>query len=435
MARKHDNPVALLHARKETNFQNTEIGPIPRDWEVGTIANEFKFLGNNTLSREQLTVVGSVQNVHYGDIHVKFPEVLDLSKFSLPYINESICRRAKEFLRDGDIVMADTAEDESVGKSCEIINVGDRKVEGGLHTFVLRSYKSYYNGFLGYLINSTLFHNHIIPLLQGTKVYSITKSDLKTLKVIYPPLEEQKRIAEVLSHFDQHIENLSALLEKKKQIKSAAMHELLTFPLSIKGQKEKDVQWDFIANIFEMRNGYTPSTSNADYWENGTIPWFKMEDIRANGGILKDSILHITPEAVNRKGLFKSGSIIMATTATIGEHALLIADSLANQQFTNFKIRESLTNIILPMFAYYYFFIIDSWCKLNVNIGTFAAVNIELLKVQPFPIPPIDEQRRIVRILSNMDKEIGALEQLIEKYQQLKQGAMQELLTGKTRLL
>ena len=102
-------------------------------------------------------------------------------------------------------------------------------------------------------------------------------------------------------------------------------------------------------------SGYTPSTSNADYWENGTIPWFKMEDIRANGGILKDSILHITPEAVNRKGLFKSGSIIMATTATIGEHALLIADSLANQQFTNFKIRESLTNIILPMFAYYYF--------------------------------------------------------------------------------
>lgn len=90
-----------------------------------------------------------------------------------------------------------------------------------------------------------------------------------------------------------------------------------------------------MSEIFEMKNGYTPSKAVTEYWENGIIPWFRMEDIRKNGRILSDSILHITPQAVKGGKLFHANSIILATTATIGEHALIIADSLANQRFTN----------------------------------------------------------------------------------------------------
>lgn len=97
-----------------------------------------------------------------------------------------------------------------------------------------------------------------------------------------------------------------------------------------------------MGEIFEMRNGYTPSKSNNSFWDNGTIPWFRMEDIRENGRILSDAIQHITPEAVKGKGLFEANTFILATTATIGEHALIIADSLANQRFTNLKVRKSL---------------------------------------------------------------------------------------------
>ena len=124
-----------------------------------------------------------------------------------------------------------------------------------------------------------------------------------------------------------------------------------------------------------------------------------MEDIRTNGHILKDSILHITPKAIKGKGLFKADSIIMATTATIGEHALLIADSLANQRFTNFNIRKSLSDKLTPKFVYYYFFVIDEWCKQNVNVSSFPSVEIERLKKLPFPIPPLSVQERIVSIL------------------------------------
>lgn len=117
---------------------------------------------------------------------------------------------------------------------------------------------------------------------------------------------------------------------------------------------EKDkIEWEIITDVFEIRNGYTPSKSKPEYWEGGTIPWFRMEDIRNNGMILSDSILHITMDGVKKGNLFEAGSFILATTATIGEHALLIADSLANQQFTKF--------------VFYYMFIVDEWCKSHLT--------------------------------------------------------------------
>lgn len=78
---------------------------------------------------------------------------------------------------------------------------------------------------------------------------------------------------------------------------------------------------DLMQSIFDIKNGYTPSKSNPSYWDNGTIPWFRMEDIRKNGHILSDSIQHVTPQAIKSSGLFPAYSIIVATTATIGEHA------------------------------------------------------------------------------------------------------------------
>ena len=172
-----------------------------------------------------------------------------------------------------------------------------------------------------------------------------------------------------------------------------------TFPFIERLLDGAEVEWKKLGEVFETRNGYTPSKANGEFWNNGTIPWFRMEDIRTNGHILKDSILHITPKAIKGKGLFKADSIIMATTATIGEHALLIADSLANQQFTNFNIRKSLSDKLTPKFVYYYFFVIDEWCKQNVNVSSFPSVEIERLKKLPFPIPPLSVQERIVEIL------------------------------------
>jgi len=171
------------------------------------------------------------------------------------------------------------------------------------------------------------------------------------------------------------------------------------------------VEWKTLGEVFHTRNGYTPSKANKEFWTDGTIPWFRMEDIRANGRILYDSALHITPQAVKRNGLFKANSVILATSATVGEHALLLQDSLTNQRFTNFEIKDNLKEQLLPKFVFYYFFLIDEWCKLHLVIGNFPSVDVQQLINIPFPIPPLRVQARIVEILdkfTQLEKELEA---------------------------
>ena len=169
------------------------------------------------------------------------------------------------------------------------------------------------------------------------------------------------------------------------------------------------VEWKTIEEVFELRNGYTPSKNNPEYWEGGTIPWFRMEDIRQNGHVLSDSIQHITPISVKKSGLFPANSIIMATTATIGEHALVIVDSLANQRFTGLITRKSLVQSVLPRFVFYYCFLLGEWCKQHIHQGGFASVDMEGFKKYPFPIPSLSEQERIVGILDTFTASIDNL--------------------------
>lgn len=159
-----------------------------------------------------------------------------------------------------------------------------------------------------------------------------------------------------------------------------------------------------LGEIFSTRNGYTPSKQKREYWEGGTIPWFRMEDLRTGTRILVDAVQYVTSEGIKRSGLFKKGSIILATTATIGEHALLACDGLANQQFTNFELKPAYEAELLPRFVFYYFYIIDEWCKRTLtNVSSFPSVDIPRLLQQPFPIPPLEKQERIVRLLDEFD--------------------------------
>ena len=188
-----------------------------------------------------------------------------------------------------------------------------------------------------------------------------------------------------------------------------------------------------LGKLCEFRNGYTPSKNIKGYWENGTIPWFRMEDLREHGRILEDAIQHVTNDAIKGE-LFSPYSIIMSTTATIGEHALIIADSLANQQFTNFSIRKSLNNIVDTMWFYWYCYKIGEWCRDNIHEGGLAAVNMVDLAKLIIPIPPLSEQTRIASALTSIDNLISSLDKLIEKKKAIKEGTMQQLLTGKKRL-
>lgn len=179
-----------------------------------------------------------------------------------------------------------------------------------------------------------------------------------------------------------------------------------------------------IGDVFELRNGYTPSKIVKEFWEGGTIPWFRMEDIRMNGGFLKDSLQHITPLAVKGAGLFEKRSIILATTATIGVHAMLIADSLANQQFTNFKVRKSLSDEYIDEFIYYSFFKIDEWSINNTNSGGLLSVNMPLLVKQGFLTPCKEEQQAIATYFLTLDSKIQSTSKKLASLKKLKSASL-----------
>uniref|UniRef100_UPI004024AFA9 restriction endonuclease subunit S n=1 Tax=Prevotella sp. TaxID=59823 RepID=UPI004024AFA9 len=275
----------------------------------------------------------------------------------------------------------------------------------------------------------------IKKFVRTASVPRLDRKIIESFVLPLPSLPEQHRIASALTSIDNLISSLGKLIEKKKNIKQGAMQQLLTGKTRLKGFNEPWMEHT-IDELFDLGNGYTPSKSNPAYWTNGTIPWFRMEDLRTNGRILKDSIQHVTPEAVKGNGLYPKYSIILSTTATIGEHALLIAESLANQRFTFLNRKVNRRDMIDIIFFYYYCFILGKWCRANINAGGLLAVNMDDLKNHSIYIPKsIAEQQDIATILTKMDDEITALEAKKAKYEAIKQGMMQQLLTGKIRLI
>lgn len=160
------------------------------------------------------------------------------------------------------------------------------------------------------------------------------------------------------------------------------------------------VEYKTLTELFDTRNGYTPSKSKEEYWTNGTVPWFRMEDIRENGNILSKAIQYVSESAI-KGSLFPADSIIVATSATIGQHALIKVPSLANQRFTYLVLKDEFKEQIDIMFIYYCCFKLDEYCKECLNQGNFASVDMKKFLKFKFPVPPLEVQREIVRILDN----------------------------------
>lgn len=154
-----------------------------------------------------------------------------------------------------------------------------------------------------------------------------------------------------------------------------------------------------VSELFDTRNGYTPSKRNESYWTNGTVPWFRMEDIRANGNVLGDSLLNVSESALKKNGKFSENSIIVATSATIGEHALITVPFLCNQRFTVLTPKQKYKDLINIKFLYYYTYLLDSWCLNNTTQSSFSSVDMKGFKKFKYALPPLEVQNEIVRIL------------------------------------
>ena len=218
---------------------------------------------------------------------------------------------------------------------------------------------------------------------------------MEKIKVPIPPLEIQEEIVRVLDNFSLLITELTSELTARKSQYSWYRDYLLKFENKIKIMKLED--------LFELKNGYTPSKSNSEYWENGDVNWFKIEDINTNGRVLSNSL-----EKVNKKGikgkLFPENALIISTSATIGEYALITKEFLCNQRFTCLITKEEYKELILPMFLKHYAYILSKKCKENIKIGNFPSVDMDKFKKFSIALPPLEVQKRIVEVLDNFEK-------------------------------
>ena len=203
-----DNLITL-HQRKcqidGCRFQS----PLAITWEQRKFDEVFDCtVPNNTLSRAELSYdEGTVLNVHYGDVLIKYGSVLDVQKDDIPRIPYR-CREDFNgaLLQDGDVIIADTAEDETTRKACEIGNLQGRAIVSGLHTMVCRPRHRMALGYLGHYLNSNAYHHQLLPLMQGIKVLSLSRSNIQKTSVSYPTVEkEQQLIANYFSQLDNLI--------------------------------------------------------------------------------------------------------------------------------------------------------------------------------------------------------------------------------------
>lgn len=198
-------------------------------WEQRKFYDCFKLLRNNSLARAELAKIGKIRNIHYGDVLINYPEVLNISTATVPFIAESRVNSISKdsYLENGDIVIADTAEDESVGKTTEIQGITDHKIVSGLHTIPCRPLVNFSPNFLGFLLNSPSYHDQLKPLIQGIKVSSISKKALGETRVCFAKdLDEQAQIGGFFNGLEMLITLHQRKLESLKKLKKSLLQQM-----------------------------------------------------------------------------------------------------------------------------------------------------------------------------------------------------------------
>ena len=219
-----------MFPRNGSSYPEIRFKGFTDPWEQRKFGEVFMSLQNNTLSRAELNdEIGAAQNIHYGDVLTKYDEILDVSKEPLSYIEkQSIADKFKtSYLQNGDVIIADTAEDETVGKCTEIEGLTDQKVISGLHTMPVRPNRKFASGFLGFYLNSAAYHDQLKPLMQGIKVTSISKGAMQDTVVKFPlDLKEQEQIGIYFGGLDHLITLHKRELEKLQSIKEALLEKM-----------------------------------------------------------------------------------------------------------------------------------------------------------------------------------------------------------------
>ena len=406
-------------------YKQTEIGMIPEDWEV----IKLKQLYNITSSKRVFQNEWKKQGVPF----YRAREIAVMSEGKKPPEDLFITREmydayTKQYgsIRENDILITGVG---TLGK-VYVVRASDRFYFKDGNIIWLQWKGNSNSNFIKHLYDTTYVQRQVFDNAGGSTVGTYTISNAQETIVAVPEIREQNEITEALSDIDELISSLEKLIAKKKAIKQGAMQQLLTSKTSLSDQS---ANWreERLGDVVLTSSGGTPSRDIEEYYK-GTIPWITTSEL--NDCHLYDSIEHITDEAVRNSSAkkFPRGTVLMAMYgATIGKLGILEAESTTNQACCAMMCTPEVNNLYL---FYYLLFNREEIVSLGSGAGQ-PNISQTIVKNLTIKLPDYDAQMAIGKLLNDMDKEIKEIETKTWKYRQLKQGMMQQLLTGKIRLM
>jgi type I restriction enzyme, S subunit len=407
-------------------YKRTEVGVVPEDWDVVLLDSVARRGSGHTPDKA---------HPEYWGGEIKWISLQDSDRLDRLYISDTaakitpvgIANSSARLHPAGTVVLS---RDAGVGKSA--IMKLDMAVSQ--HFMAWTCNPPLHNLFLYYWLQKE--KPEFERIAMGSTIKTIGLSYFQQLVVPLPTKAEQEAIAEALSDADALIESLEQLVAKKRQLKQGAMQELLTGKRRLPGFRG---EWEVrrLDELGRWTGGMTPSMRNEDYWENGTVPWISSGDVKSPR--LMSTAFAISEYAVKRRAtpLLPAKSIIVVTRSGILRKFLPVSMNMIpmaiNQDIKALLPNQrALAEYLLHSLIYNGDQILSRCLKSGTTV---ESIEFPWLKAFMIPIPPLHEQTAIAALLSDMDAEIAALEAKLAKARQIKQGMMQELLTGRIRLV
>lgn len=394
----------------KSEFKKTEAGYIPVDWTANSL-NDISEINKG----KQLSKLDMLGGEYY---------VLNGGQVPSGYHNTFNTPENTISISEG-------------GNSCGFVKFNKEKFWSGGHNYTLSLRENINILFLYHYLKYK--ENIIMSLRVGSGLPNIQKKALQNFYISLPPLKEQQKIAEILSTVDEQIGQTDQLIQKTKELKKGLMQQLLTKGIGHTEFKHSEigeipVEWEVkeLKKVLEkVVGGGTPSRKNSNFYI-GSIPWVTVKDMKGDlyQGTAQESI---NEEAVNKSStnLISAGNVIIATRMALGRAFINTRDIAINQDLKALYLNKEV--IYNPYFLYWYL----SNAKMIESLGsgtTVKGIRVEQLTKIKIVIPPMEEQRKIAEILSSIDEEIDGYQKEKAKYEELKKGLMQQLLTGKKRV-
>jgi len=401
-------------------YKNTEVGVIPEDWEVKTLGEIGKFSKGSGIKKEEAQT-GNIPCIRYGELYTKHSNFI---KQFYSFISKEISETAKK-LKTGDILFAGSGETkEEIGKSVAFINNFEAYAGGDI---VILSPTNTVSLYLGYLLNASFIQKQKANRGQGDAVVHISANQLATVKIPLPTLAEQTRIAAALSDADDLISSLETLIAKKRDIKQGAMQTLLK---PKEGWEVKKIE--SICQVFKGKGISKNQVLESGKYEcilyGELFTTYKeiITTIKSKTNTT-DSVLSKVGDILYPASTTTTG-IDLAKSSVITKNNVLLGGDIVVLRKTDYNYNSIFLCYFLNEIKKYE---IAQTTK-GITIHHLYGKDLKGIYVE---FPSLAEQIEIATILSDMDAEIAALETKLEKYRAIKLGMMQNLLTGKIRLV